>query len=88
MEQVCQSLGYQPDAWVPGQTAPHSLDGRILYAPNQAYNWTCGAANSPRLTREQLTKGCQIWKTGSTAYTTDPNYAYSWVCLYDSEVPH
>jgi hypothetical protein len=80
MDQVCGALGYQPDAWVPGQAVSREIGGRVLRAPDQAYKWTCGSATGPTITRDQITAGCQIWKPGSAAFTWDRNYAYSWIC--------
>ena len=84
MEAVCQSLGRPADAWVPGQIAPHSLDGRILHAHKQAYHWTCGgpfSSTHPRITRDQISQTCAAYNWGKAAYTWDPHYAYSWYCL-------
>ena len=80
MDTICGHLGYNADAWVPGQSAPHDLAGRILYSAGQAYHWSCGEGGA-WLSPDQITAGCQIWKPGSVAYTWDPNYAYSWVCI-------
>jgi hypothetical protein len=80
METVCEDLGRPADAWVPGQTVPHSIAGRILRAPGQAYNWTCGGLDGPKITRDEITRSCQKHGWGMAAYTWDPDYAYSWFC--------
>jgi hypothetical protein len=81
METVCEDLGRPADAWVPGQTGPHSDAGRILRASGQAYNWTCGGPDGPKITRDEITKSCQKHEWGKAAYTWDPHYAYSWFCI-------
>jgi hypothetical protein len=79
MDDVCGSLGYGRDAWLPGQTKPNNLTGRVLYGGNIVNQWTCGK-NGQRLTAGLLTEGCQIWNPGSVAKTWNPNYAYSAIC--------
>lgn len=80
MDDVCGELGYAPDAWLPGQTQANNIGGRVLHAPGAAYTWSCGKGG-PTLSRDDVTKGCQMFKPGTKAYTYDPNYAYSWVCM-------
>jgi len=80
METVCSDLGRSADAWVPGQTASHSIVGRILRGPGQAYKWTCGGPDGPTIMRDNITNSCQKNGWGQAAYTWDPNYAYSWFC--------
>jgi hypothetical protein len=80
MDQVCGDLGLSEHAWLPGQTSPTNITGRVILAPGAAYTWSC-TENGPKLTRSQLTQGCQIWYSGTTAYTWDPNNAYAWVCI-------
>jgi hypothetical protein len=80
METVCSDLGRPADAWVPGQTAPHSIVGRVLRGPGQAYRWTCGGPDGPTITRDDITNSCQKNGWGEAAYTWDPSYAYSWFC--------
>ena len=83
METVCHDLGRPADAWVQGQTAPHSIEGRILRAHGQAYNWTCGgpiSSNNPKITRDEISETCRRHGDGQAAYTWDPHYAYSWYC--------
>jgi hypothetical protein len=82
IDTLCERLGYPSNSgWLPGQTAPGDYSGRILSAPGAAYTWSCGS-NGDKLTRDQLTVGCQqqYGNPNSAAYTFDPDYAYSWVC--------
>jgi hypothetical protein len=79
MDEVCSYLGMSSNAWLPGQQAAGDLTGRVIYAPNAAYTWSC-SQNGPILTRSQITQGCQIWYPGTTAYAQDANDAYSWIC--------
>ncbi|NJP90422.1 hypothetical protein HCN51_13325 [Nonomuraea sp. FMUSA5-5] len=82
MEDVCRKLGREVGAyaWIPGQVSDSDYSDRKLYGKNIAYQWSC-TKNGPKLTREDLTIGCQIWYPGTQAYTTDPDYAYSWRCI-------
>jgi hypothetical protein len=80
MDQVCGELGLSQHAWLPGQSSPTDLSGRVILAPDAAYTWSC-TENGPKLTRDDMTRGCQIWYPGTKAYTLDPNDAYSWVCI-------
>jgi hypothetical protein len=80
MDEVCGYLGLSSNAWLPGQQSATDLTGRIIYAPNAAYTWSC-SQDGPKLTQQQITQGCQIWYPGTTAYAQDPNDAYSWTCV-------
>ncbi len=80
MDQICGDLGLSQHAWLPGQTSATNLSGRVIFAPGAAYTWSC-TKNRPKLTRRDITHGCQIWYPGAKAYTWDPNSAYSWVCI-------
>lgn len=80
VDQACGLAGEDADAWSPGQHAPHDTDGRVLYAKNIAFQWTCGQ-NGPKVTRDDLAANCRLHDAGNDAYTWDPNYAYSWFCL-------
>lgn len=80
MDQVCGDFGLSQHAWLPGQSSPIDLSGRVILAPNAAYTWSC-TENGPKLTRDDISRGCQIWYPGTKAYTWDPNDAYSWVCI-------
>jgi hypothetical protein len=80
MDEVCGYLGLSSNAWLPGQQSATDLTGRIIYAPNAAYTWSC-TQDGPKLTQQQITQGCQIWYPGTTAYAQDPNNAYSWTCV-------
>jgi hypothetical protein len=80
MDQVCGDLGLSQHAWLPGQASAQNITGRVILASGAAYTWSC-SESGPKLTREQLTQGCQIWYLGTHAYTWDPNNAYSWVCI-------
>jgi len=80
MDQVCADFGLSQHAWLPGQVSATNLSGRVIYAQGAAYTWSC-TKNGPKLTRDDITRGCQIWYPGTTAYTWDPNNAYSWVCV-------
>ncbi len=81
MEDACERAGYPADAWIPGQTKPHSFAGRVLHATGQAYKWTCGSNKGPQLTREEITVACQVWAPDTQAYSWDPDFAYSWTCI-------
>lgn len=80
MDQVCADLGLSLHAWLPGQTSAISITGRIILAAGAAYTWSC-TKNGPKLTRKQITQGCQIWYPDTKAYTWDSSNAYSWVCI-------
>ena len=80
MDNVCGDLGRSQYAWLPGQTAQRIYTGRVIFAPGAAYTWSC-SKDGTKLTRDQITEGCHIWYPGTTAYTFDPNNAYSWVCI-------
>jgi eukaryotic-like serine/threonine-protein kinase len=80
MDEVCSHLGLSQYAWLPGQVSATNISGRVIIGPGAAYTWSC-SENGPVLTRDDITNGCQIWYPGTTAYTTDPNNAYAWVCV-------
>jgi hypothetical protein len=80
MNEVCGDLGVSQHAWLPGQSSAQDIAGRVILAPGAAYTWSC-EENGSRLTRAQITQGCQIWYPGTQAFTWDPNNAYSWVCI-------
>lgn len=80
MDQICGDLGLSQHAWLPGQTSATDLSSRVIFAPGAAYTWSCTESGS-KLTRDNITRGCQIWYPGTKAYTWDPNSAYSWVCI-------
>jgi len=80
MDEVCGSLGISQHAWLPGQSSALNIADRVILAPGTAYSWSC-QHNGPKLTRAQITHGCQIWYPGTGAFTWDPNNAYSWVCI-------
>jgi hypothetical protein len=80
IDQVCGDLGLSQHAWLPGQSSAIDLAGRVILAPDAAYTWSC-TKNGPKLTRDDITRGCQIWYPGTKAFTWDPNNAYSWVCI-------
>jgi hypothetical protein len=64
MDDVCGELGYSPHAWLPGQTVRDDYSGRVLHAPGAAFTWSC-EKDGIRLTRDQITRGCQIWYSGT-----------------------
>jgi hypothetical protein len=80
MDQVCGHLGLSQHAWLPGQASVDDLSGRVILGSNAAYTWSC-TENGPKLTRDNITQGCKIWYPGTTAYTLDPNDAYSWIYI-------
>jgi hypothetical protein len=80
MDQVCSNLGLSQHAWLPGQATSTNLSGRVIAGSGAAYTWSC-TKNGPKLSRNDITRGCQIWYPGTRAYTWDPNNAYSWVCI-------
>jgi hypothetical protein len=80
MDEVCSDFGLSQHAWLPGQVSATGLTGRVIIARNAAYTWSC-SKDGPVLTRDDITRGCQIWYAGTSAYTLDPNDAYSWVCI-------
>lgn len=80
MDEVCSNLGLSQHAWLPGQDSATNISGRAILESGAAYAWSC-TRSGPRLTRDDITHGCQIWYPGATAYTLDPDDAYSWVCI-------
>jgi hypothetical protein len=80
MDDICGDLGQSTRAWLPGQTSPTNYTGRVIFAPEAAFTWSC-KEGGPTLTPADITRGCQIWYPGSRARTWDPNSAYSWVCI-------
>lgn len=82
VEEACKLLGYDMEgkyAWLPGQTSAYSYDGRQVEAKGAAYTWSC-TQDGPKLTQVDLSRACPKWYPNTTAYATDPDNAYSWVC--------
>jgi hypothetical protein len=80
MDQLCQSLGISRHAWLPGQESTTDYSGRVLTAANAAFTWSC-SKDGPRITRVEVSGECQLQYPKTAAYTLDPDYAYSWVCI-------
>jgi hypothetical protein len=80
MDDICGDLGQSRHAWLPGQKSPTNYTGRVIFAPNAAFTWSC-TEGGPKLSPADITRGCQIWYSGSKARTWDRNNAYSWVCI-------
>lgn len=77
-------------AWLPGQTELYTGDPQVyyarqVYAPNAAWNWTCGRPGQGLyVTWAQFTWSCQYWNPKFPtviAHLKNPDDAYSWECV-------
>jgi hypothetical protein len=81
LDQYCGSLGFDPQAWLPGQRGVDNLNGRVVSGPHAAYTWSC-TRNGPKLTHAELNDACHMqWPGTKEAYTPNPNNAYDWRCV-------